>query len=124
MISSHILSEIESIADTVGVINRGMMMKEIGMKEIEQMSLAYVELSVTDTKKAAYVLSEKLHLTNFKITQDGQIRIYETCVSTQEISKVLAQNHVLVAALGKKAETLEDYFLKMTAEVKNYVKAD
>ena len=103
MISSHILSEIESIADTVGVINRGMMMKEIGMKEIEQMSLAYVELSVTNTKKAAFVLSEKLHLTNFKITRDGQIRIYETCVSTQEISKVLAQNDVEVVALGKKA---------------------
>jgi len=124
MISSHILSEIESIADTVGVINHGMMMKEIGMKEIKQMSLAYVELSVTNTKKAAYVLSEKLHLTNFKIIGDGQIRIYETCVSTQEISKVLAQNDAPVAALEKKAETLEDYFLKMTAEVKNDVEAD
>ena len=118
MISSHILSEIESIADTVGVINHGIMMKEIGMKEIEQMSLAYVELSVMNTKKAAYVLSEKLHLTNFKIVEDGQIRIYDNRVSTQELSKVLALNDVEVIALGKKAETLEDYFLKMTAEVK------
>ncbi len=118
MISSHILSEIESIADTVGVINHGIMMKEIGMKVIEQMSLAYVELSVMNTKKAAYVLSEKLHLTNFKIIEDGQIRIYDNRVSTQELSKVLALNDVEVIALGKQAETLEDYFLKMTAEVK------
>lgn len=118
MISSHILSEIESIADTVGVINHGIMMKEIGMKEIEQMSLAYVELSVMNTKKAAYVLSEKLHLTNFKIIEDGQIRIYDNRVSTQELSKVLALNDVEVIALGRKAETLEDYFLKMTTEVK------
>ncbi len=118
MISSHILSEIESIADTVGVINHGIMMKETGMKEIEQMSLAYIELSVMNTKKAAYVLSEKLHLTNFKIVEDGQIRIYDNRVSTQELSKVLALNDVEVIALGKKAETLEDYFLKMTAEVK------
>ena len=118
MISSHILSEIESIADTVGIINHGIMMKEIGMKEIEQMSLTYVELSVPDTKKAVYVLSEKLHLTNFKIIEDGQIRIYDNRVSTQELSKVLALNDVEVIALGNKAETLEDYFLKMTAEVK------
>lgn len=124
MISSHILSEIESIADTIGVIHHGRMRKEIGMKEIEQMSMAYIELSVTNTKKAAYVLSEILHLTNFKITGDGQIRIYETCVSTQEIAKVLAQNDVEVAALGKRAETLEDYFLKITAEVKNDVEID
>ena len=33
------------------------------------------------------------------------------------MSKALALNDVEVIALGKKAETLEDYFLKMTAEV-------
>lgn len=119
MISSHILSEIESIADTIGVINHGMMMKEISMKEIRQMSLAYIELSVMDTKKAAYVLTEKLGITNFKIIEDEKIRIYDNSVSTQELSKVLALNDVEVAALGKKAETLEDYFLKMTTEVRN-----
>ena len=118
MISSHILSEIESVADTVGVINHGMMMKEISMKAIEQMSLAYIGLTVLDTKKASFVLSEKLELSNFKIIEDGKIRIYDTRVSTQELSKVLALNDVEVIALGRKAETLEDYFLKMTAEVK------
>lgn len=118
MISSHILSEVESIADTIGVIHHGKMMKEISMKEIEEISLAYVELSVLNTKKAAFVLSENLGLTNFKIVEDGEIRIYDDRVSTQELSKALAQNDVEVVALGKKAETLEDYFLKMTAEVK------
>ena len=124
MISTHILSEIESIANTIGVINHGRMMKEISMKEIEQMSLAYIELSVPDRERAAYVLSEKLGLTNFRIAPDGQIRIYDYRVSTQELSKVLTQNDVPVIALGKKSETLEDYFLKITAEVKNDVKTD
>ena len=118
MISSHILSEIESIADTVGLIHHGRMMKEIGMKTIEQMSLAYIELAVLNAKKASFVLSEKLGLSNFKMIEDGKIRIYDAGVSTQELSKALALNDVEVTALGKKAETLEDYFLKMTAEVK------
>lgn len=118
MISSHILSEIESIADTVGVISHGILLKEISMREIEQMSLAYIELSVVNAKKAAFVLSEKLNLTNFKIIENGKIRIYDNRVSTQELSKALAFNDVEITALGKKAETLEDYFLKMTTEVK------
>ena len=118
MISSHILSEIESIADTVGVIHHGRMMKEISMKTIEQMSLAYIELAVLDTQMASFVLSEKLGLSNFKIIEDGKIRIYDASVSPQELSRILALNNVEVTALGKKAETLEDYFLKMTAEVK------
>ncbi len=124
LISSHILSEIESIADTIGVINRGRMRKEISMEEIEQMSLAYIELSAQDSRKAAYVLCEKLGITNFKIMEDGQIRIYDSHVSTQELSKELALNDVPVTAFGKKAETLEDYFLKMTTEVESDVKTD
>lgn len=118
MVSSHILSEIESIADTIGVINHGMMIKEIGMKEIEEMSLAYIELTVANPKKAAYVLSDKLGLSNFKIIENNTIRIYDQHISTQELSKVMALNDVEVTALGKQSETLEDYFLKMTAEVK------
>lgn len=117
MISSHILSEIESIADTIGIIHHGEMMKEIGMKEIEKLSLAYVELVVTDTKKAAHVLSEKLKYHNFKIIENNTIRIYDQHVATQELSKALALNDVEIMALGKQAETLEDYFLKLTAEV-------
>lgn len=118
MVSSHILSEIESIADTIGVINHGIMMKEIGMKEIEEMSLAYIELTVDNPKKAAYVLSEKLGLSNFKIIENNTIRIYDQHVSTQALSKAMALDDVVVTALGKQSETLEDYFLKMTAEVK------
>ena len=118
MVSSHILSEIESIADTIGVINHGMMIKEIGMKEIEEMSLAYIELTVANPKKAAYVLSDKLGISNFKIIENNTIRIYDQHISTQELSKVMALNDVEGMALGKQSETLEDYFLKMTAEVK------
>lgn len=117
MVSSHILSEIESIADTVGVIHQGRMRKEISMKEIAQMSLSYIELSVRQQEKASYVLSDKLGLTNFKVVDDGQIRIYDTAVSTQEITKALGLADVQVLAVGQKAETLEDYFLKLTAEV-------
>lgn len=122
IISSHLLSEIESIADTIGVINHGKMMKEISMKEISmkeisEMNTAYIELAATDTKKAAYVLAEKMELNNFKIIDDSKIRIYEVNVTTQEISKELMLNDVEIISINKHTETLEDYFLKMTAEV-------
>ncbi len=116
MVSSHILSEIESIADTIGVIAHGRMKQETGMKEIEQMSLAYLELTVPDARKAAYVLSDKMGISNFRILENGEIRIYDTAVSTQELSKTLILNNVAVTSIGKKAGNLEEYFLKMTAD--------
>ena len=116
MISSHILSEVESIADTIGIIHKGKMVKEISMKEIEQMNLSYIEVTVLNEKRAAFVLSDKLGLTNFRITDEGKIRIYDNSVTVQELSKMLALNDVEVVALGKKMENLEDYFLKITSE--------
>lgn len=121
VVSSHILSEIESIADTIGIIHQGRMKKEIGLKEIEEMSLAYIELSVQNPERAAYVLSDKRGLTNFKVIDGGMIRIYDDRVTTEEIAKALALHEAAVISLGKKAETLEDYFLKLTAEVKTNV---
>lgn len=117
MISSHLLPEIESIADTVGVIHHGKMMKEISMKEIAETNTAYIELAVEDTKKAAYVLAEKMQLSNFKMVNDSGIRIYEQGVTTQKISRELMANDVEIASISQHTETLEDYFLKITSEV-------
>lgn len=116
MISSHILSEIESIADTVGVISHGVMKTEISMKELADKSLAYTELAVGNPKHAAYALAEKLNLSNFKLMEDGKIRIYDGSVSVQELTKTLAINDVEILSIGKVAETLEDFFLKLTGE--------
>ena len=110
LISSHILSEIESIADTIGIIHHGKLQKEISMTEIEQMNLAYIEVKVSNTKQAAFVLSDKMETQNFKIADNGEIRIYDSKISIPELAKTFALHDVEIFAL-------EDYFLKMTAEV-------
>lgn len=118
MISSHILSEVESIADTIGIINHGKMAEEITMDDITEMNLTYIELKAADEQKAAFVLADKLGIDNFKIIDSGKIRIYDPRFTTREVSKALAQNGVDMMEIGQKAETLEDYFLKLTAEVR------
>ena len=44
MISSHILSEVESIADTIGVLNHGRLIKEISMQDISDMNLSLIHI--------------------------------------------------------------------------------
>ena len=114
LISSHILSEIESIADTVGIIHHGKMMKEVSMKDIEEMNQNYIEAAVSDTKKATHILIEQLNLSDFKVVDKDKVRIYDHNASTREISKAFALNDVEIIAIGKNTETLEDYFLKLT----------
>lgn len=116
MISSHLLAEIENIADTVGLISHGKMIKEISMKEITETNSAYIELTAEDTKRASYALTERLHLNNFKIMDDSKIRIYEKGITAKTVIRELAAEQVEIASISQHTETLEDYFLKMTSE--------
>ena len=111
LISSHILGEIEQIADTIGVISEGQLIKEVPMSEIQEQNTEYLELAVHDVKKALYVLEEVLKFTNFKVVEEGRFRIYETGISQAEISKTLILNGVMIEELSKKNHSLEDYFL-------------
>lgn len=113
MISSHILSEVESIADTIGIIDQGTMLNEISMKEVLERNTAYVEIAVKDTRKAAYLLSDRLGLMNFKVVDDQTIRLYDP-IAANEVAKQFALNDVELISIGKQSETLEDYFMRVT----------
>lgn len=114
MLSSHMLSEVETIADTIGVIHRGTMMQEISMREITEKHTTYMEAVVEDTRRAAYVLADQLKMENFKVVDGKKIRIYDVGMDIQEITKALAVNKVGIISIGKRAESLEEYFLKLT----------
>lgn len=113
LISSHILGEIEQIADTIGVIKDGTLVEEVLMETIRLQNTEYIELKTDDVKKASYVIKESLYITNFKILDDVTIRIYDMNTAQGKISKTLVLNGVLVESINKKDNTLEDYFLKM-----------
>ena len=113
IISSHILGEIEQIADTIGVINNGRLIKEISMDKINRNQTDYIEVIVDDGKKAAFILENKLALSNFKLIDDHCIRIYESTVPQKMISKALIEHDIEIEAISRKTSSLEDYFLKL-----------
>lgn len=116
MVSSHMLSEIESIADSIGVIHHGKIRGEVSMKEITDKNMDYIEILVSNKKRAVYVLTEFCCLQNIKIIDEHQLRVYDMDASVQELTKVLAAHDVEIGFIGRKSETLEDYFLKLTGE--------
>lgn len=113
IISSHILVEIEQIADTIGVINNGKLIDELPMSTVNLNQTNYVEIVVDDGKKTAFILENTLAITNFKIIDDHCIRIYDSTVSQKMISKALIEQDIEIEAINKKTSSLEDYFLKL-----------
>lgn len=113
LVSSHILGEIEQIADTIGVINKGRLVEQVSMDSIRDKNTDYLEITVNDCKKAAYILSNSLNISNFRVIDNNSIRIYESQIHQNEISKTLILNDIVIEAINKKNNSLEDYFMKI-----------
>ena len=116
-ISSHILSEVDLIADTIGIIQRGKLLAELPIEEIHKRQTAYISLQVDDAARAAALL-EQMGIANFSVLDKEFIRIYDPDISGKVLSKALLENGVGLESLWRKQDTLEDYFFRLTTEGK------
>lgn len=112
LISSHIIGEIEQIADTIGVIKNGKLIEEEAMATIKARNTEYIEIVTSQQRKAAMVLYDKLGINNFKVIDDQIIRIYATEVPQSTISKTLILEDINIESIDRKRTTLEEYFIK------------
>lgn len=112
LISSHILGEIEQIADTIGVINSGRLIEEVSMDRIRSTQTEYVEIITLNVNRAAYVLEHDLNIRNFKVSGDRQLKIYDMKLSQSELSRQLITREVPIEAINRRSRSLEEYFLE------------
>ena len=113
LISSHILGEIEHIADTIGVIHHGKMVEEVSMDSLRETNSSYVEITTSEVSKASYVLTDRLNVKNMKVTGDRAIRLYDLSVPQSELIKTLTLADVPVDSITQKQHSLEDYFITL-----------
>ncbi|MGL5067805.1 MAG: ABC transporter ATP-binding protein [Sarcina sp.] len=121
LISSHILSEIELIADTIGVLAKGKLLKEIAMSDVKEFTTEYIEIEIDNCKKASYILENTLGIKNFKVIGSNKIRVCDSVNSKNEISKELIMNDVEIVSIARKNTSLEEYFLNITKGAEMYV---
>lgn len=119
-ISSHILNEIEQIADTIGIIQNGMFKEEVSMNDLKTRNLGFIEIVTPDCRKAAFVLENSLKINNFKVIGEHTIRIYQSDVSQPQISKTLILNDVTIESIYHKRTSLEEYFIDQTGGGEKY----
>lgn len=113
LISSHILAEIERMADTIAVMNHGKLLQEVSMQQIADQTTEYVEIETSEMNKATFVLDNHLNLTNVRVLDDGRLRVYDCRISQNELIKVLIEHNVEITQVHRHRESLEDYFLSL-----------
>jgi len=113
LISSHILSELETMITRVGFIDKGCLIEALEMRELHEKCQKYIELTVDDSGKAVAVLEEKLLLKHYEVLPDHIIHVYKDKKVIPEISKALNQHDIAIHSLTEKGLTLEEYFIRL-----------
>ena len=110
LISSHVLNEIEQIADMIGVINQGKLVEEVNMQELHKRK--YVVFTVSDPLTASRMLENRCKVRDYEIQEDT-IKIFEPEFNIGYFNQILVENQVVVTAINSCEENLEDYFTEL-----------
>lgn len=112
-ISSHLLAEVERMATHVGIIDRGELLFQGSVKDLEAISQPQVCIEADNTVDAANLLKRK----HYAVTDVTEQYIYVNYISREQISHMntlLIQNGYEVFSIGKQQKDLEKLFLTIT----------
>lgn len=117
LISSHILSEIELLADEIGVINNGQLIKELTREELDEQSKKKIIIKVDNPDLAVDTLVNNGYNqdTDFRY-QNGEIQVLTNFEKRYEINETFVKNGVRVNDFYLKEENLEEYFMRLLEE--------
>ncbi|WP_440896694.1 ABC transporter ATP-binding protein [Amphibacillus sp. Q70] len=117
LLSSHLLSEIEQMATSVGIINEGNLLYQGRMDDLRQKSRSTIRLKTENNKKAqqlleshGYYLSQETSRLTFENQGDKEVA---------KVNKLLVDNDMMVTRIEENKLSLEDIFLELTGKEKS-----
>ncbi|MRJ47059.1 ATP-binding cassette domain-containing protein [Fundicoccus ignavus] len=111
LVSSHILTELQLIADRFVFIKKGIITEDVSKKQLEEKSEKQLHLQVDKVAKAAQVLESHYPSIQYDVMPEGKIIIYNHIKDAAAINKLLITNDIIVRAFHTEAYKLEEYFL-------------
>lgn len=113
LISSHILSELQSLATCYGFIDKGHLLEQLTANALAEKCRDCLELKVDDAPKAAALMEKELGLRDFEVLPGGAIRLYEGLEMPQKVTNLLVAQGINLYGMEHRGANLEDYFLKL-----------
>ena len=117
LISSHILSEIEILADEIGIIDEGKLIREINKEDLKNETKKRAVFKLDNTNLAAQILTKNNFKENIDFTiEDDEIQLLTNLNKRAEINETFVKNGIKVSEITIKQENLEKYFMRLIQE--------
>ncbi|OYD07140.1 ABC transporter ATP-binding protein [Paludifilum halophilum] len=113
LISSHILSEMEQLADHMGIIHEGKLLEEIAFDRLRKRNRKYLEFRVSNENKAVMLMEKYFKVHDYEVHEEGTIRVYSHLGQQGKLNKMFVENDIEVSKMTMKEDGLEDYFARL-----------
>ena len=114
LVSSHLLSEIEQVADSMLIINKGKKVVEGKVNELVNPEKLQLEIVSTDNPKALQLLSETVWGKATSRSTAHRISVEIDAADVAALNKYLVDNNIGITSL-RSMNSLEAYFLSLTS---------
>jgi ABC-type multidrug transport system ATPase subunit len=111
LVSSHILAEVEQVADTVSIIGQGRLLASGSVAEVVGDRVGSVQVAIADPDGAAQVLEAA----GLLVRRDGDGLVVDGESDPARITYLLAQQGRYVHGLHRNRAGLESVFLELTS---------
>ncbi len=113
LVSSHILAEVEQVADTVSIIGHGRLLASGTVAEVIGSSAAgTVKVAVDNHESATRILTAA----GLTVRADGNYLLVDGAENSADVTRRLAQQELYVSELIPVRADLESVFLELTAD--------
>ena len=114
-LSSHILYEVELVANRMIIINKGMTKVEGYVQDLLKSNLLKVIFEVDDVNLSLEIIKETTWRSKLESSAEGKLIFNLDNEEVHLLNKILVENNIKVNAVIP-TRSLEDYFLKITDE--------
>lgn len=118
IISSHILDELARVATDYGIIHNGELVREITADELMEQCKEKILIKTKNIQTAAVVL-DKIRIDTYTVLDNEKIEIRGHISESGHINTELVKAGCEVAEIKIQADSLEDYYFKLTGGVQN-----
>lgn len=115
-ISSHILSEIEQVADRVGIINHGRLVYEGNIEDIKSNKWVDIQGEFSHGDIVKDILNQNSNITIRNVSSNQLILGDITNLEISELLGVLVNRGYPIYHISKERESLEEIFLELTED--------
>ena len=112
IISSHILSELDLIADTFGIIDHGIILDELKKDDFKNKNNAHLLMRTSNNELTLEKIKKEFEL-QVTINDQDYLEV-ETEALDNKILRSLMESEIEIIEIIKNKVTLEDYYFELT----------